>query len=152
MAQTANAKKSSGRELALARRRAMSSGGKVGVQAVQASPSQAVTMTAASARRAVGTAASSPSGSGRSASMARRKAMSSRGKVGVASTDRTRTGVQRRRPLPRHRLRSPQPGATADADARVPALTRRVSHRLQLQSRHAMGAAPARLRVEPRSL
>jgi len=91
MAQTANAKKSSGRELALARRRAMSSGGKAVVQTAQASPSQAVTMTAAPARRAVGTAASSPSGSGRSASMARRKAMSSRGKVGVSSTDRTRT-------------------------------------------------------------
>jgi hypothetical protein len=94
MAQTANAKKSSGRELALARRRAMSSGGKTGVQTVQASPSQAVSMTAAPARRAVGTVTSVPSGSGRSASMARRKAMSSRGKVGVPSTDRTRSGAR----------------------------------------------------------
>ncbi len=94
MAQTAIAKKSSGRELALARRRAMSSGGKAGVQAVQVSPSQAVTTTAAPAKRPVGTAAASPSGSGRAASMARRKAMSSRGKSGVSSTDRTRTGTR----------------------------------------------------------
>lgn len=94
MAQTANAKNSSGRELALARRRAMSSGGKAGAQTVQASPSRAVGMTPAPARRAVGTAASSLSGSGRSASMARRKAMSGRGKLGVASSDRTRTGVR----------------------------------------------------------
>ena len=92
MKQQGGAQGLSGRALALARRKAMSSAGKAAVT----SPAQAAAAPAAPAAAPAPTRAPSPapvSGarSGRAASLARRKAMSSRGKVAVQSKDRVRT-------------------------------------------------------------
>ncbi len=72
----------------MARRRAMSSGGKGALAAV--SPAANTQATAAPAASRMRTAAA-PAANGRVASMARRKAMSSSGKSGIQSEDRIRT-------------------------------------------------------------
>lgn len=94
----------SSRELALARRKAMSAGGKAALQstdrtAAQAGGSQSATGSAPRSvptRSASVAPASTPGGSARSASLARRQAMSSRGKAGVSSRDRTRVAPESR--------------------------------------------------------
>lgn len=94
MAQTVNTSSSSAREASRARRRAMSTKGKAGLNvATSASGSKPKSAgdrapskpayTAKSAGNAVGSSA-------RAASRARRKAMSTRGKAGVSAQDRTR--------------------------------------------------------------
>jgi hypothetical protein len=102
MAQTANSNSSSGREAAVARRRAMSSAGKAGIgrspaPGTQTGGSNAASRTPAPSAEAV--PARAPSGklrsaaaasTGRSASRARREAMSSRGKLAISSGDRVR--------------------------------------------------------------
>lgn len=104
MAQNANSKNLSGRELALARRRAMSSSGKAATGATTATASAAravhsssptpapVAAAPAPVRRSSGTAV--PASVGRSASRARREAMSTRGKSSVKTSDRVRTAAE----------------------------------------------------------
>ncbi|MEZ5543526.1 MAG: CsoS2 family carboxysome shell protein [Pseudomonadota bacterium] len=100
MAHVAMANSGNGRSVALERRKALSSGGKAALQgnaggAVQSgSPQSAGAASAATARPAAGTPARSQGGSARSASLARRKAMSSRGKTAVQGHDRIRTGTR----------------------------------------------------------
>lgn len=92
----------SSRALALARRKAMSSGGKAALQSTGGAAGQSGGRqgTASSAPRPVPTrtasAATAPSqgGSARSASLARRRAMSSRGKAAVTGGDRIRTAPE----------------------------------------------------------
>ena len=94
----------SSRELALARRKALSAGGKAALKSTGGSAGQSGGLqgTASSAPRPVpartASAASAPSagGSARAASLARRQAMSSRGKAGVSSKDRTRADTESR--------------------------------------------------------
>lgn len=103
-----SAKTNSSREVALARRRAMSAGGKAGLpqsqqQVTRSAPatSSAPAPRAASpaAPRARSSAASSASSStARAAALARRKAMSTRGKQAVVSHDRTRTAAGAAKP------------------------------------------------------
>lgn len=90
----------SSRERALARRRAMSTTGKAGITATTAANnppaetamavSAATHPAAANVSSAVSTA---PANSGRAASRARRQAMSTNGKKGIQSKDRSRTAV-----------------------------------------------------------
>ena len=97
MAQSANT--NSSREMALARRRAMSAGGKAALPQSQrqatrstsaaASPAPAPRASAPRVRTSAGAASSSSSARG--AALARRKAMSTRGKQAVSSADRVRT-------------------------------------------------------------
>jgi hypothetical protein len=112
MAQTANTQGNSSRALALARRKALSSSGKsaLGSSSAASAKSSAATSPASVQVKATVTpapqaAASRPaaigsnrvkvaSSSSRSASLARRKAMSTGGKTAVASTDRTRTEIK----------------------------------------------------------
>lgn len=76
----------------MARRRAMSSGGKGALAAVSAAANtQATAAPAASRMRTAAAPAMAPAANGRVASMARRKAMSSSGKSGIQSEDRIRT-------------------------------------------------------------
>jgi hypothetical protein len=96
-----SAKTNSSREVALARRRAMSAGGKAGLpqskqQAARSAPAASspvskapAASSAPRARASVGAAASSSTA--RAAALARRKAMSTRGKQAVSSGDRVRT-------------------------------------------------------------
>ena len=99
MAATANA--NSGRALALARRKAMSSGGKAAVgnrSGATAAPAEAPAPSSRPPVRA-GAAASAGS-SARKASLERRRAMSTRGKLAVSTADRirgpeTRPGAKR---------------------------------------------------------
>ncbi|MGB5442915.1 MAG: CsoS2 family carboxysome shell protein, partial [Gammaproteobacteria bacterium] len=86
MAQTATTQ--STRELVLARRRAMSSGGKAALAAVSSAGTTQFTAASAPVRAQP---AAAPATSGRTASIARRQAMSSSGKAGLQSGDRTRT-------------------------------------------------------------
>ncbi len=102
MAQSANT--NSSREVALARRRAMSAGGKAALPKSQqqaarsapasapavSSPASAPRPSAPRARRAAAAPVSSGS-TARIAALARRKAMSTRGKQAVGGGDRTRT-------------------------------------------------------------
>ncbi|UCC56906.1 MAG: CsoS2 family carboxysome shell protein [Gammaproteobacteria bacterium] len=88
MAQTATTQ--STRELVLARRRAMSSGGKAALAAVSSAGS-AQSTASASARVRTAAAAVAPAASGRAASKARREAMSSGGKATLQGQDRIRT-------------------------------------------------------------
>ena len=90
---------SSGRALALARRKAMSSGGKsaLGTQsgsgsrtAATATASAAPASSPAQRKRGASAPAASSGGSARKASLERRRAMSTRGKQAVTSSDRTR--------------------------------------------------------------
>ncbi|MDH3899990.1 MAG: CsoS2 family carboxysome shell protein, partial [Gammaproteobacteria bacterium] len=111
MAQTATTQ--STRELVLARRRAMSSGGK----AALAVPSAGNTQT--TARPAP---AAAPGTSGRAASMARREAMSSGGKVavaGVSSAGNTQTTAAPAR------IRTAAPAAAPAASGRAASMARR---------------------------
>lgn len=100
MAQNANSKTLSGRELALARRRAMSTMGKAGLGGAAertASTARATTTTAAPAKPAPvvrSSGAAAPASVGRAASLARRQAMSTRGKAGVQSSDRVRGAAE----------------------------------------------------------
>lgn len=96
-----SAKTNSSREVALARRRAMSAGGKAGLpqskqQAMRSAPAASSPVSKAPAaapapraRASAGAAASSSTA--RAAALARRKAMSTRGKQAVSSGDRVRT-------------------------------------------------------------
>jgi hypothetical protein len=110
MAQSANT--NSSREVALARRRAMSAGGKAALpksqqQATPSTPAASSPVPAppprASAPRARAAAAPVSSGStARAAALARRKAMSTRGKQAVSGGDRTRSAanVAKSAPVP----------------------------------------------------
>ncbi len=106
MAQNANSKTLSGRELALARRRAMSTSGKAAIGGAAdrtASSARATTATAAPAKPAPvvrATGNSTPASVGRSASLARRQAMSTRGKAGVQSGDRVRSAAMAAKSAP----------------------------------------------------
>lgn len=105
MAQTATKNSSTAREAALARRRAMSSSGKAalggaasgsrvrGADRPSAAPAREV-QKAASAGIAAGTVRPASGSSAREASIARRRALSSRGKVASGSGDRTRTAAR----------------------------------------------------------
>ncbi len=76
----------------MARRRAMSSGGKDALAAVTAAGNTQTTAVPAPTRtRAAATPAMASAANGRAASMARRKAMSGSGKSGIQSSDRIRT-------------------------------------------------------------
>ena len=93
-AKAAAAPATSGRAASMARRLAMSSSGKTGLQsndrtraATSAAPAQARVAPVRSS------AAAAPATSGRAASMARRQAMSSSGKAGLQGEDRTRTAT-----------------------------------------------------------
>lgn len=106
----------SGRKLAIARRKAMSQGGKqaLGTQntgtttpsqrqrtkpssdaAVQSAPATQTPKRSAGRRRATANT-SAPSSNARSASLMRRQAMSTRGKSAVQSTDRVRSEIEKR--------------------------------------------------------
>lgn len=93
-----NSNANSTRAQALARRKAMSEGGKAALGQAKtapsrpAAPSSASTGTAATRRP---TRAATPGSSAREASLERRKAMSVRGKSAVHSGDRTRTAADR---------------------------------------------------------
>ena len=105
MTQTVNTQGNSSRALALARRQALSGSGKAALQstsAVSSGSSAATTVTSkpaaalpalnksvAATRKTAGASDSSS----RAASLARRRAMSTRGKSGVNSGDRTRTMI-----------------------------------------------------------
>jgi hypothetical protein len=93
MAQSANSSLS-GRELALERRKAMSSGGKaaLGNAAPQAAAS-APSATVAPRRAAAVPSSTSASGGAREASLARRKALSKSGKSAVTGVSRSRTAA-----------------------------------------------------------
>lgn len=87
------------RALALERRKALSSGGKAAMKTAGGNVGQARAANTASTAPAASTPrpmsarnAASQGGSARAASLARRKAMSSRGKTAVPHQDRTRTG------------------------------------------------------------
>ncbi len=96
-----SARTNSSREVALARRRAMSAGGKAGIpqsqkQATRSAPASSPASAPppaprAAASRALTAAGSSSSSTARAAALARRKAMSTRGKQAVSSADRVRT-------------------------------------------------------------
>ncbi len=92
MAQTANSTRQSGRELALARRHAMSSTGKAGIQAAGATRAAATARTATAPAAPVRTPAAgmSTTSAGRAASKARRAATSSTGRAAIKSVDTTR--------------------------------------------------------------
>ena len=99
MTQRGNAQGLSGRQLALARRRAMSGSGKAALTAAASAgaaprPSKVQEPTTAATPRASSAARPSAGAGGRAASLARRKAMSTRGKVAVSSTDRVRNAEQ----------------------------------------------------------
>jgi len=101
MAQQGTAQGLSGRALALARRKALSGSGKAALaSAAKASPAPRAAPAPRVPTRAA-TAARAPTAaglSGRAASLARRKAMSSRGKVAVQSNDRVRSEPVRKAP------------------------------------------------------
>jgi len=110
MTQQGSAQGSSGRALALARRKAMSSAGKA---AVKPAPATATSRSNAPAARAATTGvAKSGAASGRAASLARRKAMSSRGKLAVQSADRVRADERSQAPAAVV-AKSPAPAETA---------------------------------------
>ena len=99
MSQQGDARGLSGRALALARRKAMSGAGKAALQASAAVTSPGAGLTAStpavSATRCPSPSTVSSAGAaagGRAASVARRQAMSQRGKVAVTSRDRVRNG------------------------------------------------------------
>lgn len=96
MTQQHSAKGLSGRELAQARRNAMSSVGKLAAQ--PAGSAAALRQTSHAPQTAIAGAVKSGAVSGRAASLARRKAMSSRGKLAVQSTDRVRADERRKVP------------------------------------------------------
>ena len=103
MTQQSGAQGQSGRALALARRKALSSAGKTAEKSSAPERTRADSMSgsgaalvrvasAATSSSAPSRAGGSDSGSSRAAALARRKAMSSRGKLAVSSQDRIREG------------------------------------------------------------
>lgn len=99
MSQVAKASNGSTRAFALERRKALSSGGKGAMKNIDgarqpgvASPSAMPAAQAASARSSVAVTSPASASSARAAALARRKAMSSRGKTAVTSQDRIRDG------------------------------------------------------------
>jgi len=102
MAQTANTSAGSARQAALARRRAMSTQGKAGIQSASAGRTAAPRATAAGSQPAAAPtvtarpASAAPGAGARAASRARRRAMSERGKAGVPSSDRQRSEILRK--------------------------------------------------------
>jgi hypothetical protein len=100
VATATNSSRATSREMALARRKAMSSGGKAAIKSADRTASEinGSIAIAAPAPRSSATsslsvaAAPAPGANARSASLTRRKAMSSRGKAGVTSKDRINTG------------------------------------------------------------
>ncbi|MGD8312118.1 MAG: CsoS2 family carboxysome shell protein [Gammaproteobacteria bacterium] len=91
MSQVATANANSTRELALARRRALSTSGKSALKSTDRILAQGAVAKAAASPVPGSSITSVTGGSARSAALARRKAMSTHGKSGVASQDRTRT-------------------------------------------------------------
>ena len=113
------AKALSSREIALARRKALSSGGKAAIQggdrtAAQANTARSSATAPASAaprpapRRQAAPAAGS---SAREASLARRKALSTRGKAADTSSDRTRVDAHKRGAAPQPAAAKAEPAA-----------------------------------------
>lgn len=104
MGQTAKQSGLSGRQLALARRRAMSSGGKAAIggtggagDSQSSSPAVSQSMAAPVSKPVSSntrTQVRTPGGSGRSASRARRAQLSKQGRAALTSTDRVRTGAR----------------------------------------------------------
>lgn len=99
MSQVAMANPNSSRAIALERRKALSAGGKSAIKATgntaSASSGTSGSATSASSQSTpVRAGSSGAGGSARAASLARRKAMSSKGKAAVESKDRTRTEVE----------------------------------------------------------
>jgi Carboxysome shell peptide mid-region len=95
MAQAGTSQESSTRQLALARRKAMSVGGKTAIKRSAGNGGNTGTAgrsAAAPSRRAAVANANTTGGNARAASLARRKALSSRGKSAETSQDRTRSG------------------------------------------------------------
>lgn len=96
MSQVAMASQNSSRAIALQRRKALSSGGKSALKSASNSGGRSnVAGSAVSAPRPTPEIAGSSGagGSARAASLARRKAMSSKGKAAVVSKDRVRSGA-----------------------------------------------------------
>lgn len=107
MTQQGSAQGLSGRALAQARRKAMSSAGKSAAK--PAAAAAASRQSAPAPRAAPSGAATSAGANGRAASLARRKAMSSQGKSAVQSGDRVRADELRKSPAP---AVSPKPAGT----------------------------------------
>jgi len=122
MAQAGASQSGSTRQLALARRKAMSVGGKTAIKGSDGSGGNtgntgtASRSAAAPSRRATAAAAiaSTTGGNARAASLARRKALSSRGKSAETSQDRTRSG-SRQNPVDASPLKG---AASAAAEAK----------------------------------
>jgi hypothetical protein len=98
MTQQGTAQGLSGRALAQARRRAMSGAGKAALSST-ATSAQASPAAPPAPRAAVRTPVAGTANTAREASLARRKAMSSRGKVAVQSGDRVRGPQARKAPV-----------------------------------------------------
>lgn len=120
MSQGAIANASNSRAHALARRKAMSSGGKAALKNTDrtaADSSSGTTATSTAPRPAPARSASAPApasgGGAKAASLARRKAMSSRGKAGVNSQDRTRSDSA---PTTRPQPATPETGEASKKD------------------------------------
>lgn len=101
MAQTDNTQGNSSRAYALARRKALSGSGKAAIQSgsvTSGSSQSSATVPRSNVKTSpvtVTAAKSASTGSGvRTASLARRRAMSTKGKSGVSSSDRTRTMIE----------------------------------------------------------
>lgn len=126
MTQTGNKQDNSSRAYALARRKALSGSGKAALQSTSASgggssrpvrgaapapaPASVVApkpKVSAAPRRVVTAGGKNLGSGGRAASLARRRAMSTKGKIGVNSADRTRTVTK---------AVMPKPADTADKD------------------------------------
>ena len=95
MSQVATAKANSTRAMALERRKAMSVGGKAALKLANSNAAPASSASGPSATQPAAAKASGTGVSARAASLARRKAMSSHGKVAVGSQDRTRKGSRK---------------------------------------------------------
>ncbi|MET0027987.1 MAG: CsoS2 family carboxysome shell protein [Candidatus Thiodiazotropha sp.] len=110
MTQQVNAKGLSGRALAMARRKAMSGAGKealspsgssaTSTSAVPPAPPAIDAATPAARAKPRARTRTVPANSSRSSSLARRKALSSRGKVAVENKDRTRNANMKNKPAP----------------------------------------------------
>ncbi|MGB5260411.1 MAG: CsoS2 family carboxysome shell protein [Gammaproteobacteria bacterium] len=121
MAQTAT--KQSTRELVLARRRAMSSGGKAALAAASTTANmQTAAAPAPAGIRTATTPTTAPAANGRAASIARRKAMSSSGKSGIQGKDRIRTPHSGGKLRPATQA-ADNPGKQAAADANAPVVS-----------------------------
>lgn len=100
MAQSADKTSATAREAALARRRALSSAGKAALKQGAAAPtssSSSNTPARAASTPTAARTASKPAGVGRAASLARREALSTRGKAALGTTERVRTAPPKAR-------------------------------------------------------